>query len=117
MASDFGSSASIYRTDGKPPQQEDETRVLTAARALQSAGPDRINPFADFELVVGACQNGDYTEGIDLRLTSYCLEDDDNESEEDAIIARDQLVAQQFGEELQKALGEEYSVESYSGTW
>jgi hypothetical protein len=27
MASDFGSSASIYRTDGKPPQPADEERI------------------------------------------------------------------------------------------
>lgn len=117
MASDFGSSVSIYRTDEKPPQESDEARVVAVARVLQSAGPDQISRFADLELVVGSCHNGDYIEGIDLRLTSYVLADDDNEAQKDAIIARDEIVARQFAEALQQALGEVYRVKSYSGTW
>jgi hypothetical protein len=100
-----------------PPQPGDEERIVAAARALQSAERDRISPFADLELVVGSCQDGDDTEGVDLRLTSYFLEDDDNEAQEDAIIARDEITAHQFAEALQKALGEEFRVESYSGNW
>ncbi len=119
MASDFGSSASIYRTDREPPQPADEERILAAARILQSGSPDRISPFADLELVVGSWQDGDYTEGVDLRLTSYFLEDNDNEAQEDAIIARDEIIAQQFASELQRSLGERFRVESHinSGKW
>jgi hypothetical protein len=117
LASDFGSSASIYRSDGRPPQPKDEERVLAVVSTLQSAEQDRISPFADLELVVGSCQDGEGIEGIDLRLTSYFLEDDDNEAQEDAIIARDEAVAQQFADALQKALGDKFRVESYSGNW
>jgi hypothetical protein len=117
VASDFGSSVSIYRTDGHPPQETDKVRILAAGRAHQSAQPDRISPFADLELHIGSCQNSDYIEGVDLRLTSYFLEDDDNRAQHDAIIARDEVIAQQFATSLQGVLGEEYRVESYSGNW
>ncbi len=114
MASDFGSSASVFRTDGKSPQPGDEDRIVAAAR---SSDRDRISRFADLELVVGSCQDGDDTEGVDLRLTSYFLEDDDNEAQEEAIIARDEIVAQQFAKELEKSLGGDFRVEWYSGNW
>ncbi|MFO0865575.1 MAG: hypothetical protein U0744_13150 [Gemmataceae bacterium] len=78
---------------------------------------DRISPFADLELVVGFCEDGDGIEGIDLRLTSYFLDDDDNEAQKDALIARDEVVAKQFSDALQKALGDQFCVESYSGEW
>jgi hypothetical protein len=117
MASDFGSSASVYRTDGKPPEPRDEARIVAAAQSLQSSAQNRISRFADLELVVGSGQDGDGTEGVDLRLTSYFLQDDDNEAQEDTIIARDEIVAQQFATELEKSLGGDFRVEWYSGNW
>jgi hypothetical protein len=117
LASDFGSSVSVYRADGKPPQQVDKARIVDAARAIRSAEPDRIGLFADLELVVGTCQDSDYTEGVDLRLTSYFLDDDDNAAEEGALIARDETVAWQFAQQLEQTLDGEYRVEAYSGRW
>src|SRR5262245_58484003 len=117
LASDFGSSVSVYRSDSKPPQQADQARILGGARVLQSAGRDHIRPFAELELVIGSCQDEDRTEAVNLRLTSYFLEDDDNEVQQDAIIARDEVVARQFAQQLEQLLGKEYRVESYSGRW
>ena len=115
MASDFGSSVSVYRADGHPPLELDETRIVEAARGLQSPGVDRVSPFADLELVIGSCHDG--IEGVELRLTSYFLEDEDHAAEEDAIIARDEIVAQQFAQQLEQVLGDAYRIEYYSGRW
>lgn len=116
--SDFGSSVSVYRADGQPPHPADEARVRNVARALRSAGPDHMSPFAGLELVVCSCfADCGGNEGVDLRLTWYFLEDDDNAAEEDAITARDEAIARRFAEQLGRALGGGYRVESYSGRW
>lgn len=117
MAHNFGSSVSVYRTDGDPPQQTEEALIAAAARALTLSGSDRMNPFAGIELVVGSCQDMDYIEGVDLRLTSYFVADDDNEARQEVTIAEDEEIARQFAAALQDSLGEEYRVDSYSGAW
>jgi hypothetical protein len=44
-------------------------------------------------------------------------EDDDNTAQHDAIIARDEITAQQFAARLQEVLAEECRVELFSANW
>ena len=117
--SDFGSSVAVYRTDGRQPSDEDERRVRAAAKSLQFARTDRIGPYDGFDLRFGFAQDGNGIEGLSVGLSGYFVGDDEGNDglDPEVIIAREAPVAEQFAEDLGRALGVEYRAVAYSGHW
>jgi hypothetical protein len=117
--SDFGSHVAVRRSDGRPTSEDDEERIRAAARSLQFARRDRIGPYDEFDLRFGSVRYIDGAEGISVGLTAHFLGDDEGNDglDPEVIIAREEPVAEQFAEDLAKALGDDYCCEAYSGHW
>ncbi len=116
--SDFGSSVAVYRTDGRPSSADDERRVRAAAKSLQFTRTDRIGPYDEFELRFGTAFGGG-VEGLSVGLSGYFVGDDEGNDglDPEVIIARETPVAEQFADDLGRAMGGEYWAVPYSGHW
>lgn len=117
--SDFGSSVCVYRIDGVPPSETDERQVKAAAKGLQFADRDRIGPYDEFELRFGAARDVEGVEGLSVLLSGYFDGDDEGNGglDPEVIIARETPIAEQFAEDLERALGRTYRTFAYSGFW
>lgn len=115
--SDFGSHVTVYRIDGQEPSKDDVHRVRTAARSLQFTAVDRIGPYDEFDLRFGGACSERGIEGVAVFLSGYFVGDDEGNDglDPEVIIAREAPVAAQFAEDLQRLLGNEFEVISYSG--
>ncbi len=115
--SDFGSHVVIYRVDGREPSDDEVRRIRAAAQSLQFAAVDRVGPYDEFDLSFGGTCSAEGVEGFAVFLSSYFVEDEEanNEFDPEVIIAREAPVAAQFAEDLQRLLGNEFEVFSYSG--
>jgi hypothetical protein len=67
-------------------------RVQAAARSLQFAAKDRIDPYDEFDLRFGGATNADGVEGIAVFLSGCFVEDDNDGLDPDVIIAREAIL-------------------------
>ncbi len=94
-------------------------RIKSAAKGMVFGPGDRISDYADYELRFGGSRSMNGGEGVMVGLTDYFIDDDigNDGMSDDALIARDRPLAEQFGEELQELLGHEFTVKVYCGHW
>jgi hypothetical protein len=117
--SDFGSSVAVYRSDGQALSAERKERIRTAARSLQFSREDHIGPYDEFDLRFSNVRGADGSEGVSVDLSSYFIDDEAGNDglDPDVIIAREEPIAEQFAEDLARALGSDYRCIAYSGHW
>jgi hypothetical protein len=117
--SDFGSMATVHRSDGASTSTSDESLIKSAAQKLVLGERDRISDFAEFNLRFGGSSQMDGSRGIMIGLTEYWASDHVNDEafDSEAVIERDRPLAERFGQQLQDEVGPIFKVEVYCGEW
>lgn len=116
LVSDFGSMVKVWRSDGRGVRPEDEASLRAAIRAVQGESRrDRFGPYDDFEFRIGGYSRLGGVEGLFVGLTAYFVGDEGLDPE--VILARERPRTEQFADELQRALGDEYEVAPYTDHW
>lgn len=118
MASDYGSQVAVYRSDGQAVSEADKARVRAAAKSLRIADGDRIGPYDGFDLRFGSCGPAGGPEGVAVFLSGHFLEEiEEDGTDPDAALADEGPVAEEFAEDLARALGSDFRCEASSGYW
>ncbi|MDB5327655.1 MAG: hypothetical protein JWM57_3224 [Phycisphaerales bacterium] len=105
----------IHRVDGTGTDQIDTALIKRASKELVFGNGDRISDFADCDLRFGGSCDENHVQGVMVGLTDYSMEDEDGN--EDMLIARDEPLAERFAEQLQEKLGLRFQVAAYAGHW
>jgi hypothetical protein len=118
--SDFGSTVLVWRVDGQSVCPEEEARLRAAIRAVKGEPQhDRFVRFDEFECRIGGYGRLGGVEGFSVGLTGYFVGDEDGNDglDPEVILAREHPLAQEFADELARALGEDYEVRAISDFW
>ena len=117
--SDFGTMVTVQRSDGTSMTPTDIARAKRAAKNLVMGPGDRLSDYADYDLRFGGSRSVEGAEGVMVSMTEYMLDDQPRNGGlgDEALIARDRPLAEQFGDELRAILGGDYVVKVCCGFW
>jgi hypothetical protein len=89
--SDFGTMATVHRTDGVSTSPSDDALIKRVAKRIAGEGSHRVSDFADFNLRFGGSSLLDGSRGAMIGLTEYWASDlvNDDAFDSDAVIRRD----------------------------